>query len=256
MILVFDVGNTNTVLGIYDGEKLIENFRISTDRDKTADEYGMLVNQLFQYENLTFKDIKAVVISSVVPTLMHALEKMARKYCAVDPLIIGPGIKTGMNIKYDNPREVGADRIVNGIAAFEKYGGPIIVVDFGTATTFCAISDKCEYLGGAIAPGLRVSADALFEKASKLPRIELIKPFQAICKNTVSSMQAGMIYGYAGLVDSVVSKMKEEMGSQSIKAIATGGMAALISSETKTIDQVDSLLTLDGLRIIYQRNLS
>ncbi|MCR1899060.1 type III pantothenate kinase [Irregularibacter muris] len=256
MILVFDVGNTNTVLGIYDGEKLIENFRISTDRDKTADEYGMLVNQLFQYENLTFKDIKAVVISSVVPTLMHALEKMARKYCAVDPLIIGPGIKTGMNIKYDNPREVGADRIVNGIAAFEKYGGPIIVVDFGTATTFCAISDKCEYLGGAIAPGLRVSADALFEKASKLPRIELIKPSQAICKNTVSSMQAGMIYGYAGLVDSVVSKMKEEMGSQSIKAIATGGMAALISSETKTIDQVDSLLTLDGLRIIYQRNLS
>ena len=209
---------------------------------------------LFQYSGLSLKDVSAVVISSVVPNLMYSLEHMARKYCEVQPLVVGPGTKTGMNIKYDNPKEVGADRIVNGVAAFEKYGGPVIVVDFGTATTFCAISENCEYLGGSIAPGIRLSADALFERAAKLPRIEIMKPPRVICKNTVSSMQAGMVYGYAGLVDAIVERMRTEMGSKQIKAVGTGGLARLIASEAKSIDLVDSYLTFEGLRIIYERN--
>ena len=214
----------------------------------------MLINNLFQYSGLSLKDVSAVVISSVVPNLMYSLEHMARKYCEVQPLVVGPGTKTGMNIKYDNPKEVGADRIVNGVAAFEKYGGPVIVVDFGTATTFCAISENCEYLGGSIAPGIRLSADALFERAAKLPRIEIMKPPRVICKNTVSSMQAGMVYGYAGLVDAIVERMRTEMGSKQIKAVGTGGLARLIASEAKSIDLVDSYLTFEGLRIIYERN--
>ena len=254
MILVFDVGNTNIVLGIYNGKKLIESYRLSTKSNKTADEFGMIVNSLFQYKGISLLDIEAVVISSVVPNLMYSLEHMARKYCGVDPLIVEPGTKTGMNIKYDNPKEVGADRIVNGVAAYELYGGPIIVVDFGTATTFCLISDKCEYIGGIIAPGIRLSADALFEKAAKLPRIELIKPPQVVCKNTVSSMQSGMVYGYAGLVDAIVERMRNELDDHSIKSVATGGMAKMISAEAKGIDIVDSTLTLEGLRIIYERN--
>ena len=254
MILVFDVGNTNIVLGIYNGKKLIESYRLSTKSNKTADEFGMIVNSLFQYKGISLLDIEAVVISSVVPNLMYSLEHMARKYCGVNPLIVEPGTKTGMNIKYDNPKEVGADRIVNGVAAYELYGGPIIVVDFGTATTFCLISDKCEYIGGIIAPGIRLSADALFEKAAKLPRIELIKPPQVVCKNTVSSMQSGMVYGYAGLVDAIVERMRNELDDHSIKSVATGGMAKMISAETKGIDIVDSTLTLEGLRIIYERN--
>ncbi len=254
MLLVFDVGNTNMVLGIYRGRNLIQSFRLSTETEQTADEYGMLINNLFQYSGLSLKDVSAVVISSVVPNLMYSLEHMARKYCEVQPLVVGPGTKTGMNIKYDNPKEVGADRIVNGVAAFEKYGGPVIVVDFGTATTFCAISENCEYLGGSIAPGIRLSADALFERAAKLPRIEIMKPPRVICKNTVSSMQAGMVYGYAGLVDAIVERMRTEMGSKQIKAVGTGGLARLIASEAKSIDLVDSYLTFEGLRIIYERN--
>lgn len=256
MILVFDVGNTNMVLGVYEGDNLIESFRLSTESFNTADEYGMIINDLLEYHNLYLKDVEAVVISSVVPNLMYSLEHMARKYCDVQPLIVGPGTKTGMNIKYDNPREVGADRIVNGVAAYEKYGGPVIVVDFGTATTFCFISDKCEYIGGVIAPGIRVSADALFEKAAKLPHIEIDKPPQVICKNTVSSMQSGMVYGYAGLVDAIITRMREEAKGQKIKAVGTGGLARLISSESKNIDIVDNILTLDGLRIIYNKNRS
>lgn len=253
LILVFDVGNTNIVLGVFEGKKLLNYWRISTNRNKTSDEYGILIRQLFEHNGLKLEDVESVVISSVVPPLMYSLQAMSIKYCNKEPLIVGPGIKTGINIKYDNPREVGADRIVNAVAAYEKYGGPIIVVDFGTATTFCAISEKGEYMGGVISPGIKISSEALFQRTSKLPKIELKKPDNIICKNTVTSMQAGIVYGYVGLVDFIVNKMKTEMKGNA-KVIATGGLSTLIASESKTIDKIDKLLTLEGLRLIYERN--
>lgn len=254
MILVFDVGNTNIVLGLYQESRLINYWRIATDRQKTSDEYGMLINQLFAYQGCSFSDIDAVVISSVVPPIMYSLEHMSRKYFNREPLIVGPGIKTGINIKYDNPKEVGADRIVNAVAAYELYGGPVIIVDFGTATTYCAVSKNGEYLGGAISPGIRISMDALFEKTAKLPRVELIKPESVICRNTVNSMQSGIIYGYIGQVDYIVRRMKKELGADKVMVIATGGLSKLIATESETIDVVNGLLTLEGLRIIYDRN--
>lgn len=254
MLLAFDVGNTNIVLGVYKDKELIKYWRMSTDKSKTSDEIGMLVNQLFAYEGLDLREITDVIISSVVPTIMYSLQHMAFKFFDKEAMIIGPGIKTGINIKYDNPRQVGADRIVNAVSAFHKYGGPIIVVDFGTATTFCAISEKCEYLGGTISPGIKISSDALFQRAAKLPRVELNKPKKVICKNTIQSMQSGIIYGYVGLVDYLVNRMKEEIKSKKVKVIATGGLASLISVESKTIDHVDRFLTLEGLRLIYEMN--
>ncbi len=254
MILVLDVGNTNIVLGVFNNNRMVTSWRISTDKNKSSDEYGMVINELFKYEGLQMQDMEAVVISSVVPPLMHSLQRAVNKYCGIDPLIVGPGVKTGIDIKYDNPKEVGADRIVNAVAALRKYGGPVIVVDFGTATTFCAISDKAEYLGGAIAPGIIISSDALFQRAAKLPRVELIKPERYVCKNTISSMQAGIVYGYAGLVENIVNNMKKELCWNHAKVIATGGLSRLIAGETRAIDTVDSLLTLDGLHIIYQMN--
>ncbi len=259
MLLVFDVGNTNIVMGVYRGKDLVISFRLSTDKAQTSDEYGIMVNSLFTYHSLSLKDVRAVVISSVVPHLMHTLENLSRRYCNLEPLVIGPGVKTGMNIKYDNPREVGADRIVNAVAGYEKYGGPLVIVDFGTATTFCAISKKGEYLGGCIAPGLGISADALFQKTAKLPRIELIKPPNLIGKNTVLAMQSGLIYGYVGLVEGIVKGLKKELSEtygKMPKVIATGGLARMISEETKEIDAIDSTLTLEGLRIIYERNIT
>jgi type III pantothenate kinase len=253
MILVFDVGNTNMVLGVYQGEKLAEYWRITTYPQRTDDEYGMLLRSLFDNSSIAMQEVKSLVIASVVPPLMLALENMSKKYFGISPLVVGPGVKTGISIKYENPREVGADRIVNAVAGYELYGGPLIIVDFGTATTFCVISARGEYLGGAIAPGIGISTDALFSRAAKLPRVELVKPSSVIGKNTISSMQSGIIYGFAGQVDAIVNRIKREMQADPL-VIATGGLAELISRESETINKVDSLLTLTGLRLIHERN--
>lgn len=254
MILVCDVGNTNIVLGVYQGEELLRAWRISTDRNKTSDEYGVSIKQLFEYEKFDMGEIEDVIISSVVPSIMYALENMSRRYLKREPIIIGPGIKTGIKIVYDNPKEVGADRIVNAVAAYEKYGGPITIVDFGTATTFCAISERGDYLGGVISPGIVISSEALFQKASKLPRVELVKPDKVLNKNTINSMQSGIIYGYVGMVDYIVEKMEEELGVKSKEVIATGGLSSVIASESKMITKIEKMLTLEGLRIIYEKN--
>ncbi|MBD8048532.1 type III pantothenate kinase [Clostridium faecium] len=257
MIFVLDVGNTNIVLGIYKGKKLIVDWRLSTDHKRSADEYGIQVRQLFEQNNIKASGIEGVIVSSVVPNIMYSLEHMIRKYFDKTPIIVGPGVKTGINIKYDNPKEVGADRIVNAVAAFDVYKSSMIIIDFGTATTFCAVTKNGDYLGGTICPGIKISSDALFERAAKLPRVELSKPETVICKNTVASMQAGIVYGYIGQVDYIVNKMKEEMmakGEEEPIVIATGGLAKLIADESSTIDKVESFLTLDGLRIIYEKN--
>jgi type III pantothenate kinase len=253
VLLVIDVGNSNIVLGIYREERLLRDWRISSDRSKTPDEYAILIHDLFRLMDIHFSDIDAVIISSVVPTLTGVLEKFCRQYFRQEPHVVGPGMKTGMPILYDNPKEVGADRIVNAVAAFEKHHGPLIIVDFGTATTFDVVNRRGEYCGGAIAPGLMISTEALFQKASKLPRIDVVKPPSIIAKNTVNSMQAGIFFGYVGLVDEIVLRMKRE-SRESPRVIATGGLAGLIAPESKTIDEVDEYLTLEGLRLLYQRN--
>jgi len=254
MIFVFDVGNTNTVLGVYDGKELMHHWRIETHRNRTNDEYGMLIKSLFDYANLALTDISGIIISSVVPPIMFALEHMCLRYFNVKPLIVGPGVKTGLDIKYDNPREVGADRIVNAVAAIHEYGSPLIIVDFGTATTYCYINEEKQYLGGAIAPGIGISTEALYTKAAKLPRIEIVRPEGVVGKNTVAAMQSGILYGYVGQVEGIVRRMKSE-SKQNPTVIATGGLASLISKESPVIDIVDPFLTLNGLRLIYKRNM-
>jgi type III pantothenate kinase len=256
MLLVIDVGNTNTVLGLFDEDSLQHDWRIRTEIDHTIDEYGVLIYNLYMSSRMKAKEIKAVtaiIISCVVPPMLNILEPLCIKYFNIKPLIVGPGIKTGMPIFYDNPKEVGADRIVNAVAAYDKYHKESIIVDFGTATTFDYISPKGEYMGGCIAPGIMISSEALFEKASKLPRVEFSKPKTIITKDTVSAMQAGIMFGYAGLVDGIVERMKAEVKTNPL-VIATGGLARIVAQETKSIDKIDEMLTLDGLRIIYNLN--
>ncbi|MPQ42157.1 type III pantothenate kinase [Clostridium tarantellae] len=257
MILLVDVGNTNIVLGVHNNKKYIACWRLSTDVKKTSDEYGIQVMQLFNQAKLNPLEVEGIIISSVVPNIMHSLENMIRKCFGIEPIIVGPGIKTGMNIKYDNPKEVGADRIVNAVAAYEFHKKSLIVIDFGTATTYCAITKNGDYLGGNICPGIKISSEALFERAAKLPRVELEKPKSLICKNTVRSMQAGIIYGYIGQVEYIIKRMKQEMinlGEEEPFVLATGGLAKLIFSETNVIDEIDSTLTLEGLKILYDKN--
>lgn len=254
LIFVLDVGNTNTVLGVYDHDYLKYHWRIETSRNKTEDEYGMVIKSLFENAGIRLEHINGIIISSVVPPLMFTMEKMCKKYFSVDPLIVGPGMKTGLNIKYENPREVGADRIVNAVAGIHEYGCPLVIVDFGTATTFCYINERAEYTGGVIAPGIGISTEALYTKAAKLPRIEITHVDDIIGRNTVAAMQAGILFGFVGQVEGIVSRIIEQSG-QKPTVVATGGLADLISSETEKIDLVDHDLTLKGLHLIYKRNI-
>lgn len=253
LIFVFDVGNTNIVLGVYEQEELKHHWRIETSRNRSEDEYGMTIKALFDSVHLSFSDIDGIIISSVVPPIMFALERMCQKYFNLKPLVVGPGIKTGLNIKYENPREVGADRIVNAVAGIHEYGSPLIIVDFGTATTYCYINEQKQYMGGAIAPGIGISTEALYSRAAKLPRIEISRPDDIIGKNTVAAMQSGILYGYVGQVEGIVKRMKVK-GESDPTVIATGGLAGLIAGESDIIDIVDPFLTLKGLQLIYKRN--
>jgi type III pantothenate kinase len=253
MLLVVDVGNTHTVLGLYEERDLVHDFRIESSKGRTLDEYHVLLRSLLDVAEVERDEVAAAIIASVVPAVTDTLTRAVALAFGLDPLVVGPGIKTGMPILYENPREVGADRIVNAVAAFELTARAVIVVDFGTATTFDVISQKGEYLGGVIAPGIQISADALFARAAKLPRVEVAKPPRVIGRNTIHSMQSGIVYGYVGLVDGMVDRIRAELGYETA-VLATGGLARLVEPESRTIEKVEEFLTLLGLRLLYERN--
>lgn len=253
MLLVIDVGNTNTVLGIFKEDRLVEHWRLTTSRTRTTDEYGILLKTLFDMSEVGMTEVTGCIIACVVPPMLPMYEEMVKRYFKMQPLVIGPGVRTGMPILYENPREVGADRIVNAVAAFEVFKGACIVVDFGTAITFDAISAKGEYLGGSICPGIAISADALYTHASRLPRVEMRLPERVVGRNTVASIQSGLVFGYTSLVDGMVRRIVEEYGAP-MNVIATGGLARVIADSSETIEAVDDDLTLTGLRLLYERN--
>ena len=252
MLLAIDLGNTNIKYGVFDGNKLLASFRVSSRISRTADEYGSVLVGLLHDRGIEKGDIDGIVFSSVIPALNYTICHMCEYFFNISPLIIGPGVKTGLNIKAENPREVGADIIVNSVSAFSKHGGPLVVIDFGTATTFDVINEKCELLGVVIAPGIKTALEGLASKTAQLPMVELDAPKTVIGKNTKHCMQAGIIFGFAGLVENIVNKIKQEMGVDSIKVVATGGMGEIIAKEVSCIDKVDRTLTLDGLRYIYE----
>lgn len=254
-LLAIDVGNTNTVLGIFDDRDLVAHWRIETVEHRTPDEYAITLRSLLALRELEWEGIGAAIVSTVVPPALHAIKELCRGYLATEALVVGPGIKTGMPILYENPREVGADRIVNAIAAYEECESGCIVVDFGTATTWDVVTPKGEYLGGIIAPGIGISSEALYEQASKLPRVEIARPAAVVGRNTVASMQSGLLFGYAGMVDAVVDRIRDEVDFDTV-CVATGGLAPLIAAESRTIGATDDLLTLRGLRLLFERNAS
>ena len=254
MLLTLDIGNTNMKTALFEGLEMQHYWRVSTDRNRTSDEFGMSLIALMNHHGIDRSQIKGIMMSSVVPQINFTIEHMCRNYFGMEPMKIEPGVKTGINIKYENPRELGSDRIANAVAAYELYGGPCITIDFGTATSFGCISARGEFLGGAICPGLKLAADALTENTAKLPRFELMKPESVIGRNTVANMQAGIVYGYIGQIKYLVNRMKQEMGAPNIRVIATGGLAVLVAGESSVIDVMDGLLTLKGLRLIYEKN--
>lgn len=253
VLLAIDVGNTHTVIGVYEGDKLVRHWRVLSDPGRTADEYGVLLWSLYRASELPIPKRSDIIVCSVVPPMTKVVEDLCRDYFHTEPLVVGPGVKTGMPILYDNPKEVGADRIVNAVAAYERYRTTCIVVDFGTATTFDCVSGKGEYLGGVITPGLGISLDALVTRTAKLPKVELVRPPKVVGKNTVHAMQAGVVYGYVALVDGLVGRIRDEIGAEA-RVIATGGFATMLAPESTTIETFDEFLTLEGLRLIHRRN--
>lgn len=254
MLLVIDVGNTNMTLGVYQGEELLATFRMMTKTPRTSDEYGVMITQLLKNKGIEAMELEGSIVASVVPDVMHSLTGALIRYTETRPIIVGPGTKTGIRVITEDPRAIGADRMVDAVAAYEKYGGPVLVLDFGTATTYDLITEAGEFAAGITAPGIRISSEALWTKAAKLPNIEIKKPKSILAQETISSMQAGLVYGQIGQTEYIIQKVKEESGIRNLKVVATGGLGRLIADETDAIDVYDSSLTLDGLRIIYEKN--
>lgn len=252
-LLVLDVGNTNITLGVFKGRKLLQNFRLTTGSSRTSDEYGMFISQLLQLKGFTNDEVEAVIIASVNPNVMYSLTNSFRKYFHLKPIVVGPGIRTGMKVATINPKELGADRIVDAVAGYEIYGGPIIVVDYGTATTYDLVTEEGTFVGGVISPGIRTAANSLWQGTAKLPEIEIRKPSSIIGRETITSMQSGVVYGYIGQTEYIIRKMKQESGYENVKVVATGGLGKIIAEETPLIDYYDPMLTLKGLQILYEK---